>query len=538
MAEFRIFGPPGTGKTTYLTSRIRGAVEKYGKDSVMVASFTRAAAHELTGRDLPIDRNRCGTLHAHCFRALGNPKVAESKIDEFNEKYPQFFLTGGAVDTDEGEFDQSGGGDGDKIMAEMQVYRAKLIPKDVWPIRVRRLSDAWEEFKFKNGYVDFTDMIERCAINPERVIPEGTQVGIFDETQDFTPMQLALVRGIGQHLRYFMLAGDDDQTIYGFTGATPKAFLEPDIEEKHKKILDQSYRVPKAVQSVAEAWVKRITDRQIKEYKPRDFEGSVRKLMGANNRSPSEVVERAIEDHENGKSSMILATCGYMLIPTLMELRERGIPFHNPYKTKRGDWNPLGARRGISSKERLAMYLEPLGPQAGTARLWTLEQLAAWTEIVEVKELLNRGAKKNIKDLFEKRVDLTDAELFKLYTKWFTPQGLNKAVELKTEFIEEHCVASKLKGLAYPIKVLNSCGIEALRETPKICIGTIHSVKGGQADNVYIYPDLSVNAAAEYASQEGHDSITRQFYVGMTRCRENLIIADSGGGAAVDISIG
>ena len=51
-SEYRIFGPPGTGKTTNLTRQIRRAVDRYGPASVLVTSFSRAAATELIGRDL------------------------------------------------------------------------------------------------------------------------------------------------------------------------------------------------------------------------------------------------------------------------------------------------------------------------------------------------------------------------------------------------------------------------------------------------------------------------------------------------------
>src|SRR5579862_1388839 len=53
-AEYRIFGPPGTGKTTYLSKQVKNAAERFGSDSVLVTSFTRAAAAELVGRDLPL----------------------------------------------------------------------------------------------------------------------------------------------------------------------------------------------------------------------------------------------------------------------------------------------------------------------------------------------------------------------------------------------------------------------------------------------------------------------------------------------------
>jgi DNA helicase-2/ATP-dependent DNA helicase PcrA len=503
----------------------------------MIASFTKAAAKELAGRDLQIEKHRCGTLHAHCFRALGNPKVAESQVDKFNEQYPQFFMSAGSVDTDEGEFDQKATAGGDEVMAEYQVMRAKRVQRKLWAPKVESFAKAWEEFKFKNNFTDFTDMIEKCIAFPERVIPEGTTIGIFDEVQDFTPMQLELVRAIGSKLNYFLLAGDDDQTIYGFTGATPKAFLEPDIPDECKKILNQSYRVPRAVQALAEQWIKQIKDRQPKEYKPRDFEGEVRHLPHATSRSPDEVVEKILIDNEEGKTSMVLASCSYMIEGVIHALKDQGVPFHNPYKTKRGDWNPLGAKRGTSSKDRLLMYLDPQGPQAGSARLWTVEQLAGWVDLVEAKGLLTRGSKKEIKEAAERRDEFTPQGLIRCYTEWFTPDGLNAAICLKPHFIETRVVSSKKKALMYPIKVINKNGIDALRQVPRICVGTIHSVKGGQADNVYLFPDLSSNAMRQYIGH-GHDSVIRQYYVGMTRCREKLFITGDASRGGVNLKMG
>ena len=81
-AEYRIFGPPGTGKTTNITRQIRRAVERFGKDSVLVTSFSRAAAAELAGQDLPVSSDRVGTLHSHCWHALGRPEIAEVHVEE------------------------------------------------------------------------------------------------------------------------------------------------------------------------------------------------------------------------------------------------------------------------------------------------------------------------------------------------------------------------------------------------------------------------------------------------------------------------
>ena len=105
--EWQVFGPPGTGKTTHLSSKIKAAAEKSGGERIMVSSFPRTAAKELTGRELPIPRSNVGTLHSFCFRMLGNPTIAESKIKEFNEKNPNMQLSTGAPDVNESAVDMT-----------------------------------------------------------------------------------------------------------------------------------------------------------------------------------------------------------------------------------------------------------------------------------------------------------------------------------------------------------------------------------------------------------------------------------------------
>ena len=87
-------------------------------------------------------------------------------------------------------------------------------------------------------------------------------------------MQLTLIRKWGECANYFILAGDDDQTIFSFTGASPDAILDPDIPEDHKIILKQSYRVPRAVHRLANDLIHQVTRRQEKVYLPRAEDGA------------------------------------------------------------------------------------------------------------------------------------------------------------------------------------------------------------------------------------------------------------------------
>jgi superfamily I DNA/RNA helicase len=68
-------------------------------------------------------------------------------------------------------------------------------------------------------------------------------------------------------------------------------------------------------------------------------------------------------------------------------------------------------------------------------------------------------------------------------------------------------------------------GPRTLVETPQVVVGTIHSVKGGEADVVYLFPDLS--RAGDASLNRGgadRDAVIRLFYVGMTRAKHKLYI--------------
>jgi len=62
---------------------------------------------------------------------------------------------------------------------------------------------------------------------------------------------------------------------------------------------------------------------------------------------------------------------------------------------------------------------------------------------------------------------------------------------------------------------------EKFNAVPRIRLSTIHGAKGGEADNVVLFTDLSTAALKERG-----DDIHRVFYVAVTRTRENLYIVE------------
>ena len=95
---------------------------------------------------------------------------------------------------------------------------------------------------------------------------------------------------------------------------------------------------------------------------------------------------------------------------------------------------------------------------------------------------------------------------------------------LATREMEWHEALDKIPGVdvAY-VNALVRRG-EDLTKEPRIKLSTIHGAKGGEAENVVLYTDLTV--AAEESMERDADSIHRVFYVAVTRSMRNLFIVE------------
>ena len=113
--------------------------------------------------------------------------------------------------------------------------------------------------------IEFHDMITKFI---ERINTDDTffssDVVFLDEAQDLNPLQWEMFDAIEKKSKRSYIAGDDDQTIYGFQGAEPNIFinLEGEIDAQVK-----SRRVPKLVHEIATDILNRIGTRRKKRKK-------------------------------------------------------------------------------------------------------------------------------------------------------------------------------------------------------------------------------------------------------------------------------
>jgi hypothetical protein len=559
-------GPPGCGKTTKLSKMVRAVVEDLGESTsgerspVVIASLTKTAANEIAGRGLPIPPEAVGTLHAHCYRTLGRPKIVTPKdLVDFNEKNHAWALGDAARDTlDEAQiFDPYGGGTsaGDAAFGEYLMSRARMTPRDEWDPTVLDFADAWEEWKTSIERYDFTDLIE-SVLTQRLPHPMSPEVVFADESQDFSAMEFALVRMWGDHAGALVVAGDPYQSLYSWRGAQPDELMSGRLEEGRRHVLSQSYRVPAKVRALAMRVIEPLTrDDPSYEYSARlDESGSPVQgetlSVGGTWRQPEETVSSVLDVLAESTTStvMIAATCGHMLRPAVSVLKSRAVPFWNPWRPSDGSWNPLhtSGTRMVSRIESLTRPMTEPGEDDGAqlpgleaSRLWwSWDDVAKIAPMLTARGVIRHGKKTAIPDL-AKEGGAERRARYELETVFET--GFLDAIESAFDsgrIGEVYAVVTPLvvarfrRTYEYAAAMIETRGLEALRR-PRLAVGTVHSFKGAEADDVFLFPDLANKAAESWleGSGEGWASVLRTFYVGVTRARRRVWVARACGHA-------
>ncbi|MGM5482345.1 MAG: UvrD-helicase domain-containing protein [Nanobdellota archaeon] len=351
----------------------------------------------------------------------------------------------------------------------------------------------------------------------------------FTVSKEKVPDQKVYSLDVEKHKTYVADGLITHNSIFGFSGATPESFLNPPVAEENIVILDTSYRVPKKVHSYAVKFLKHISFRQKKEYYPKDDEvqGEVIHLKD-NILSPEKIIDRMWNYAQKGETSILIASCGYMLNTAKKLLRENSIPFHNPYRPQRKDWNPIALKQShdeISSADILFDFIS----SGDDENYWTVKQFITFAQFLKVSKtgLIRSQGKKGIeklKEALDQGVEGLETTRYVLH-QILGEDAIEPALNRDLDWLYDNLQKKRKDSIWYLIDIYKKRGIEALTTEPKIIIGTIHSLKGGEADNVFLAPDISKEAYVnKNVSKESNDALLRLFYVGATRSKNRLFL--------------
>ena len=494
---FRYFGPPGTGKTTTMLNQVDALLAGgMSPNDIGYFAFTRKAAHEARDRavsrfnlDPEKDFSYFRTLHSLAFQALGM-----SSADVLGDKGLRSFGQETGIDLHSSGVEHIVD-DGFKllksnnpIMRAIDLARNSMLgPRHAYNeveltipyYEFEHVYNEYERFKLFNGLKDFTDMMVELSENPGR-LPVLKTV-FLDEAQDLTPLQWKVAHGLNERCERMFVAGDDDQGIYRWAGADIGHFVSL---KGGSDVLSQSYRVPRSVHRIADSVVQRIRSRQKKVWEPRREEGSVLRTFDANTVS--------FGDEE----WLVMAQANYMLD----ELSERLTSSGHYFERKGSPSLKKNVRNAISSWNHMQQNQEH--------EISFKEAINIYDHISSGKGRLKRGAKKMLSGADEQ--DLFTLSVLRRHFGLETPDD---TWDMALDRIED-------EDRVYASALLNR-GVNIF-EKPKIKLSTIHGAKGGEADNVLLFLDLSGKAVKEM--EKNPDDAHRVLYVGVTRAKTNLVL--------------
>jgi DNA helicase-2/ATP-dependent DNA helicase PcrA len=569
----RLFGGPGSGKTTALLDRVEELLAENDDVTfrdVLVVSYTRAAATEVRERlaerldESPraLRGNVC-TMHAKAYELLDLSRgdvVGESEKEEFCDEYGIEY-----EDEYEGSRRRSARSTtiGNKIIATSQwLQRTRRdvadwydvpfkwddetvrLPPDIddraqtgnkytptWSSDDDRISvpetiRAWRQYKGEHGVVGFADMLERVQ---QRSLLPNVDYLVIDEFQDITTLQYEVYSEWRPHMDRVMIAGDDDQVVYAWQGADPDLLLEEDVTDDN--ILPNSYRLPSRILNVVNREVSHIEKRQEKDLDPRKEGGRVEGVPNPSVIDLVRNVRQTVEEDKDG-TVMVLFRARYQMFQFMDEFIGEGIPF--TCLTDQRMWTDrftqyVRAVEAVHEGEPVtALESRRLADMLADSAFGTGERDELFDELDDLEEEAETD------DLEEIMVEPDTVTEYAPFMP--DPRAAADMLRKVTSF-QERSVEAYFSG-EYE-------GMDANR----VRVGTIHSAKGREADHVFVATDLTEKVVEQMAAtveQEGRDvpgvdeftkrtspvpTLTdnerRVFYVGMSRARERLVLLEN-----------
>jgi hypothetical protein len=212
-----------------------------------------------------------------------------------------------------------------------------------------------------------------------------------------------------------------------------------------------------------------------------------------------------------------------MLQPVIKELRLYGIPFHNPYRTTSHNWNPLNTSKDkVSTMDRLKAFLHPDNDKGTNPDIWSKEAMQMWFPLLKSRGLLLTGTQKVVES-----GDFRPPNELRKWGNFFKDSNdVDSCLATDKAWFLKNIIPSKSKSIDYPIKIIENGMSDS---GPNVVVGTVHSVKGAEADHVYVFPDI-----AYQASLGNMDEIIRLFYVAFTRAKQTLTLCGASSNLAVE----
>ena len=569
-AAARVIAPAGSGKTRVLTERARLLQAGWGLPAAAMAlvAYNVRAKDEMTSRLQELPSLRIRTLNALSLSLCGR----RTTIEEMEVRR----ILGGLVD-----FPRRAESDPAAPWIEaLSRVRLGLADPDEVEGEIGDVSDLRRvavEYRERLRERDAADFDEQVTAAIERLLADQAfrlrsqrfaRVLLVDEFQDLTPAHLLLIRLLAGPAGAVFAVGDDDQTIYGYAGATPKWLVDFDrwFPGSADHPLEVNYRCPAPVVRAAGRLLSRNSLRvpkTIRAYKPTEEAGSEKgdglSVRSGADRPASAAVARVVELLGTGVKPAdiaVLSRVNASLVPVQVLLRHSAVPVNRSADSRflqRGGvraalaWlsiaaAPAGAVAGSVLREaarrpKRGMSQSLLDLIANRRSVDALEKLAVWLE--------GKGSQREADKVHDFSTDVeavrraagragaSTASVLAVVRSRIGDGGLDASADALDQWshgaiaahADDLAALSELADLQPDPALFGSWLGDHLAgpaDDSGVTLASIHSVKGREWPHVVLHHATSGLMPHRLAWDVEEER--RVFHVGLTRCIESVTV--------------
>jgi ATP-dependent DNA helicase UvrD/PcrA len=567
-ARARVIAPAGSGKTRVLTERARHVLNAgVPADSLLLVAFNKRAQQEMRERTSDHPHLQIQTLNALALSILNGTNGflrRGVKVQTINERDVRTILSNSEYVKYPRRTNTDPAAAWIDALTEVRLgLRSPQSVEDAYRGDLEGFATFFAHYRHQlavHHQVDFDEQIylavevllrdSRVRLAAER----RAEVLLVDEYQDLAPAHMLLLRLLaGPSLSIFGV-GDDDQTIYGFSGATPEwlVHFEDYVPEAVHHALEVNYRCPAPVVTAAFNLVSRNRVRVAKEIRPSPSNVHARESfavakVGDQVQHVTDHVRSLLDAGAPSSQIAVLARVNALLVPVQVAFLEAGIPVN---LRDGGDFLRSSGVESALAWLRLATRPDQMGgadvvlavrrPGRGISprvRGWMGEQ----TTVEGLTRLARRLDEPTSKKITEFAHDLERITTFA--ERATTPQliefirteiGLDRALATLDASHQSRNSSSNSDGLRSLIALGRQHAdpksfvgwLRGLLSAPPdesgVVISTVHKVKGLEWPHVIVY-DASTSIFPHRLSTDIEEE-RRVFHVAITRCTTSLVI--------------
>ena len=348
-----VLAVPGAGKTTMLLCRTAHLIIEHqiAPEKILSITFSKAAAQDMQKRFKQIFGSRIGfpvhfsTIHSFAYMVMRDHAATHHKQYTLieGENGPIHKLTllkqlyrevnGGIASEDQTE----------ELVSAIGYGKNKMLSSRNLPAHFPKISGLqeifhrYESYKQKHLLIDYDDMLthtlqilQESPSLLERYRRSYLYIQV-DEAQDTSTVQYEIIRLLAEPRNNLFMVADDDQSIYGFRGASPELLLAfEDFYSKGKVFfMEENFRSPEDIVSTCGEVIKLNKIRYPKTmFTNHKTHGSVKVMELKDEIDQMNYLINQIAGAEDLSNIAILYRNNVSAVPLIDKLDRHNIPFY------------------------------------------------------------------------------------------------------------------------------------------------------------------------------------------------------------------